>query len=159
MTNVNISSLGFIYISIYILHKFHSKSCNFWFFFTFPFLEGQHWGLNSGPCCLLSRWSTTLGHTPTFFYIGYFYLLLSIQGFELMFARQKLHLLSYSSSPFFSGYFRDMVSSFLRQRWTMILLIYASCCSWNDRCMAPYTVFFSTEMGSCIFFLWGRNLT
>jgi hypothetical protein len=79
-------------------------------------------------------------------------------GFELRFAsaRQVLYHLSHASSPFCSGYFGDRALHFTRPACSVIVLFYASCCSWDDRHAALHIAFFFLiEMESRKLFLLG----
>jgi hypothetical protein len=70
-------------------------------------------------------------------------------------SRQVLYHLSHASSPFFSGYFGDMVSHFSsRPAWTMILLFKLPTVIGTTR-VCHYTQLLSIEMGSHKLFCWG----
>jgi hypothetical protein len=59
--------------------------------------------------------------------------------------------LSHTSNPLCCGYFGDRVSLFAYAAWTVILLFYVSCCSWEgrkERWICRYKLFLSKIQSS-----------
>jgi hypothetical protein len=86
-----------------------------------------------------------------------------VLGFELRgftIGRQALHLLSHAPPARFALVILEIGSCFLpRLAWTTILLLYASCYSWDVRHVSPHPTFFCWDGVLWTFCLdWPQNV-
>jgi hypothetical protein len=82
----------------------------------------------------------------------YFLLVLELELRALDLLGRHSTCFSHVASPFYCGYFWDKVFLFARTAWAVILLLYVSYHSWDDRHMPPCQAFSHWDGGPANFF-------